>query len=374
MLTQKSIADRAMELGFADIGFTDAQPFCDHQKVLEERKQSYDWLCKLGLDLSLGIDPKAILPEARSVIVLLAHYFDQRFPPEMESHFGRCYLDDDRLTRNGLTVKIKTFRAFLQDAGIKTKVSSHLPQRVAAARAGLGTFGKNCLFYANAAVAQGSWTLPIAVVTDAEFEPGTPTTGVKCPDWCKNACLVCCPTGALKGPCRIDPRRCISYLTYFGEGLTPRELRQPMGLWIYGCDHCQNVCPRNQAWLARTKTLSFNPEAVKKAPYFALSKLLHMNTGYYETCIRPNMFYMPSSELWRWHMNVARAMGNTLDPLYITDLIRAFEENSDVRVKSMAAWALGRIGGTAAKSALERFQSQSDGALKDEVDFALTLS
>jgi epoxyqueuosine reductase len=66
---------------------------------------------------------------------------------------AKDYLDDDRLIRNGLTVKIKTFRAFLQDAGIKTKVSSHLPHRVAAAGAGLGTFAKNCLFYANSAVA-----------------------------------------------------------------------------------------------------------------------------------------------------------------------------------------------------------------------------
>ncbi|MEJ2458803.1 MAG: thiamine pyrophosphate-dependent enzyme, partial [Novosphingobium sp.] len=36
-------------------------------------------------------------------------------------------------------------------------------------------------------------------------------------------------------------------LTYFGDGLTPRDLREPMGLYIYGCDRCQNVCPRNAA-------------------------------------------------------------------------------------------------------------------------------
>ena len=29
------------------------------------------------------------------------------------------------------------------------------------------------------------------------------------------------------------------------------ELREPMGLWVYGCDRCQNVCPRNAPWLAR---------------------------------------------------------------------------------------------------------------------------
>ncbi|WP_028325916.1 epoxyqueuosine reductase [Desulfatirhabdium butyrativorans] len=373
-LTKRSVSERALELGFASIGFTDAKPFYDHQMVLEARKSSYDWIYKLGLDLSAGIDPKAILPDARSIIVVLAHYFDRRFPPEMENHFGRCYLDDDRVTRDGLSLKIKALRDHLLNAGIKTKIPFHLPHRVAAARAGLGTFGKNCLLYANSAVARGSWILPIAFVVDAEFEPDTPTTGLGCPDWCKNACLICCPTGALKGPRKIEPRRCISYLTYFGEGLTPRELREPMGLWIYGCDHCQNVCPRNRAWLALAKTFPINAAAEKMMPYFALPRLLHMDTGYFEAHIQPHMFYMPSSELWRWHMNVARAMGNTLDTGYVPELIRAFEENADERVKSMAAWALGRIGGAAARSALDRFRSKVDGTLKDEVAFALTLS
>ena len=372
-LTKAAVIGQAMELGFADIGFTDAQPFTDHQKILEARRESYDWIYKLGLDLTSGTDPKAILPEARSIIVLLAHYFDQGFPPEMENHFGRCYLDDDRVTQDGLSRKIKAFRSFLREAGIRTKVPFHLPHRVAAARAWLGTFGKNCLFYADSAVARGSWTLPIAVVVDAEFEPDAPTIDVGCPDWCKNACLVCCPTGALQGPRKIDPRRCISYLTYFGEDLTPRELREPMGLWVYGCDHCQNVCPRNRAWLAHARTLTVNPAVVKKMPHFALPKLLHMDVAYYETHILPHMFYMPSTDLWRWHMNVARAMGNSLDPAYVPDLVLAFEENGDARVKSMAAWALGRIGGADARSALEGFQSKSEGMVKDEVDYAMTI-
>lgn len=78
------------------------------------------------------------------------------------------------------------------------------------------------------AARRGSWTLPIAIVIDADFEPGVPTMEIGCPDWCKNACIAACPTGALKGNCRIDPRKCISYLTYFGEGITPLELREPL--------------------------------------------------------------------------------------------------------------------------------------------------
>lgn len=372
MLTRQMVIDKALTLGFADVGICDASPFTEHQKILAERKDDYDWIYKLGLDLSTGTEPSDILPGAKSIIVLLGHYFDQGFPPQMENHFGRCYLDDDRLTKDGLSRKIKAFRVFLRDHGIETKIPFNLPHRVAAARAGLGTFGKNCLFYADRAVAGGSWTLPVAVVVDTVFEPDIPTVEVGCPDWCRNACIIACPTGALKGSQKINPRRCISYLTYFGEDITPEELREPMGLWIYGCDHCQNVCPRNRAWLARSKSLPLNEKVVKKMPHFSLPALLHMDVSYFESYIQPHMFYMPSTELWRWHMNVARVMGNALDDIYVPELGIAIERNQDERVKGMCAWALGRIGGNEARKVLEKHLKAMDDNFQKEVRAALS--
>ena len=123
-----------------------------------------------------------------------------------------------------------------------------------------------------------------------------------------------------------------------------------MGTYIYGCDRCQNVCLRNSAWLAAD--LPVNVKVATKADAFDLSALLHMDKPYFETRIWPHMFYMSSEDLWRWKMNVSRAMGNTRDSMYTNDLIRAFEENDDERVQSMCAWALGRIGDKKAKSAL----------------------
>ena len=83
------------------------------------------------------------------------------------------------------------------------------------------------------------------------------------------------------------------------------------------------------------------------------------------------MFYMPFNDLWRWQMNVARAMGNSLDPQYIPDLIQAFEENNDERVKGMIAWSLGRIRGANAKAALENFLNGSEGIVRNEILDAL---
>jgi len=356
-------------LNFEDVGFTTAEAFPSQRVILEERKEAYAWTKAAGLDLMAGTDPKAILPTAQSIIILMEVYFREAYPRELEPFFGRCYLDDDRITQDGLAVRLRAFRAFLKENGIQSKVPFHLPHRLAAARAGMGTFGKNCLFYSSRVARQSSWVLPIALIVDAPFEPGEPTLTVGCPDWCKNACLMACPTGALLGPRHIDPRRCISFLTYFGRGLTPRHMREAMGLYVYGCDRCQNVCPRNQAWLAAD--LPVNERAAQKAPDFALERLLQMDRTYFNTRIWPHMFYMSADEIWRWKMNVARAMGNTMDRAYVPALIRAYEETADARVQSMSAWALGRIGGAQARRALETFRPRAQESVAEEVDYAL---
>ena len=233
----------------------------------------------------------------------------------------------------------------------------------------MGTFGKNCLFYSNRVARHSSWVLPIAVVVDHPFTPGTPTIQMGCPDWCRNACIAACPTRALKGDGTIDPQRCISFLTYFGEGLTPRELREPMGLYIYGCDRCQNVCPRNAAWLAAD--LPLNQKVVQKTPDFDLAALLAMDTPYFERRVWPHMFYMAADDLWRWKMNVARAMGNTRDSRYVPDLARALEDGADDRVQAMAAWALGRVGDETALQALRGFKADKNEMLQEEVGLAI---
>ena len=371
MVTKDDIIQKAHDLGFEDVGFTSADPFDSQRKILAERHREYAWTKAGGLDLDAGTDPKNILPEARSIIVLMEVYFRKAFPRRMEPFFGRCYLDDDRMTKDGLAIRIKAFRSYLMENGIASKVPFNIPHRLAAGRAGMGTFGKNCLFYSNKVARKSSWVLPVAFVVDAEFEPGVPTLEVGCPDWCRNACLTACPTGALQGPRKIDPRRCISFLTYFGRGLTPLALREPMGLWIYGCDRCQNVCPRNAPWLSAA--LEPNEKAAEKAPYFDPVKLLHMDRKYFEERIWPHMFYMSSEDIWRWKMNVARAMGNSTDEGYVPELILAFGEDGDERVRGMIAWALGRIGGRAARKALEGFRASSAGVVMEEIERALSV-
>jgi len=365
MISKSTIIKAAYEYGFDDIGFTTADPFPAHKQLLLDRCEEYEWAEKVGLGLLNGTDTSTILPNAQTIIVLMDVYFRKSYPRSIESNFGRCYLDDDRMTHDGLSRRIKQFRSFLRDNGIDSKVPFNLPHRVAAARAGMGTFGKNCLLYSNKIARKSSWILPIAVVIDKTFAPDLPTLETGCPDWCKNACIAACPTGALKGNSRIDPRKCISYLTYFGESITPLELREPMGMFVYGCDRCQNVCPRNQPWLAQE--LPINEKVAAKEGYFELSRLLHMDREYFENKIWPHMFYTTYQDIWRWQMNAARVMGNSRDEKYIADLIRSFENNQDERVRGMAVWAIGNIGGLEAQTALKGLINETSNLVKEEL-------
>lgn len=70
-------------------------------------------------------------------------------------------------------------------------------------------------------------------------------------------------------------------------------------------------------------------------------------------------------------MNVARVMGNSMDPIYIPDLERAFRENTDDRVQGMIAWALGRIGWAQGLSALQNCMTGSHGLVKAEIEAAM---
>ena len=114
-----------------------------------------------------------------------------------------------------------------------------------------------------------------------------------------------------------------------------------------------------------------NPKAAGMVEDFRLEKLLHMDKAFFTGKIWPHMFYMSDADLWRWKVNAARAMGNTRDEAYVPDLVRAFGESGDERVAAMTAWALGRIGGPAARRALEAFLPGSRSPVREEIQAAL---
>ena len=372
MLTKSAIIEQSQACGFDEIGFTTAEAFESQREVLHQRGEEYKYLIK-ATDLINGADPKNTIPEAKSIIVLIDLLLKESFDPKMEAHFGRYYIDEDRIAQQELLQRTRDFVQFLRDDGMQAKVSHNIPHRAAASRAGMGSVGKNCIMYSAKPGSENSWLILTVIVVDRALESDVSRDEdmYDCPDWCRNTCIVSCPTQALKGPRKLDPRRCISNLTYNAREITPLELREPLGMWIYGCDRCQNVCPRNDAWFVKKKAV--NKRVAAKTPDFELTKLLHMDEEYFVSKVWPHMFYIPPKNLWLWKMNVARAMGNTLDRKYVPELVRAFQENSDDRVQGMIAWSLGRLGGEAARDALDGFLSTSEGSVMAEVQQALEM-
>jgi len=64
-------------------------------------------------------------------------------------------------------------------------------------------------------------------------------------------------------------------------------------------------------------------------------------------------------------------MGNTLDERYLPDLERAVLENKDARVRGMAVWAMGRIGGSEAIKRLHGLPPEDDPLVAQEIQGAL---
>src|SRR5690606_4766507 len=113
-------------------------------------------------------------------------------------------------------------------------------------------------------------------------------------------------------PYRLDPQRCISYLTIEHKGAVPRALRQAMGNRIYGCDDCLAVCPWNKfAQRASEAKLAARPDL--EAP--ALAEL----AGLDDRAFRARFSGSPVKRIGRnrFVRNVAIAIGNSAEPAFL---------------------------------------------------------
>lgn len=118
--------------------------------------------------------------------------------------------------------------------------NSPLPEREAAALAGLGLRGKNGLVILPP---WGSWLFLATVLTDLPL-PSAPAPSPDCVGC--GACVAACPGKAL-GPNGFNISSCLSELTQRKGELTAEQtglLRRHDLIW--GCDACQTVCPYNR--------------------------------------------------------------------------------------------------------------------------------
>ncbi len=330
-----AVKDRALALGFDRVAVGPADP-PDHGSAFEA------WLAAghagtmeyLERGKAKRLDPRRVLPGARSVIAVALNYY-QGDPPEAAGWTPVAHYAWGRDYHDVMTPCLEALLAFLREAAgpdVKGKVyvdTGPVLERDLAARAGLGWVGKNTnLLHPEL----GSWFFIGIILTTAELDWDEPLAD-RC-GTCR-ACLDVCPTEAFPAPYALDARRCISYLTIEQKGPIPEELREPMGEWVFGCDLCQTVCPWN-----RKAPVTREPAFFPARPLPPLSSLLEMTEADFKNYFKGTPLTRPKRRgLLR---NAAVALGNRRDRAAVPALTRALADPERL-VREHAAWALARL-------------------------------
>jgi epoxyqueuosine reductase len=221
-------------------------------------------------------------------------------------------------------------------------------ERELARRAGLGWFGRNTMLIHPR---RGSYFFLGTLLLDFELSYDEPFASDHCGS-CSN-CVSACPTTALLGRDAagapvMDATRCISYLTIENRGAIPRELRPFIGNRIFGCDICNEVCPWNGP---KFTTLTREQDFASRldAEVLQLTRLMAMDEDAFDMFSRGSPIRRAKRS--GFLRNVAVALGNTRSPSAVPVLTNALRDLEPL-VRMHAAWALGRIGGADATSAL----------------------
>ncbi len=317
-------------------------------------------------------DSRKMLDGARSVLVVALQYASPATASDSEAagdlwprvaRYARG-LDYHDLMGERLSALAAKIEESFPGAGCRWYVDTGpVLERELAARAGLGAFGKNTnLLHPEA----GSWFLLGELFLTLELA----ATAAPLADLCGTCsrCLEACPTGALPAPYRLDANRCLSYWTIEHRGALPREIRPAIDEWVFGCDICQEVCPYNQQEAGEGGGQAFSVPPARR-PLDLVGLLALDRTGYLEL-FRGSP--MKRARLEGLRRNVAVALGNRGRLEDVAPLLGALAD-AEPLVRRHAAWALGRIGGVAARSGLaEALLGERDEVVRGEIESALS--
>ncbi len=374
---KENIIQLGIESGFDIVRVTSADAFRRDEvaalkRIRDGHMDGYSWYTEERVRRSNR--PQELLEGARSVISLaLSYNTGQPEPPDglprggPQGKIARYAWGDDY--HDVIKRRLREFAAKLPEiAGrtVNTRIfvdDGPMNDRAAAARAGIGWFGKNTNILTQT---HGSWVFLAQVITDISLEPDSPLkkTCGECV-----MCIDACPTGAIVAPYVIDNKRCISYLTIELRESIPRELRPLVGDWVFGCDICQDVCPVNRKAIGSLEP-AFQQRHDFAAP--ALMPLLELDQPAFSERFRRSP--IKRAKLAGLQRNVCVALGNIGDPVAIPSLSGALRSNSSL-VRQHAAWALGRIGGDDAYDALQSaLEDEPDEDVIEEIELALSES
>ncbi|HEX2486041.1 MAG TPA: tRNA epoxyqueuosine(34) reductase QueG, partial [Myxococcota bacterium] len=272
--------------------------------------------------------PERLVPGARTVVSAALCYY----APGGEPGPG-----EGRLARYTWSDRYAELRGKLEELGrrlggnhrVLVDENQHV-DREAAARSGVGFYGKNTLLITRR---HGSWVVLGTLVTDAALEP-TPPLDAGCGSCTR--CIDACPTGALDEPGVLDATRCLSYWTQAPEPI-PEEYRKPLGDMVYGCDICQDVCPWNRGVEKRRAGAEPPRDAL---PTVSLVDWLEREPDDLRDAFA--RLYVPRNDGRYLRRNALVALGNSGTEEH-RPLIERYAAGEDELLRDHAAWALARL-------------------------------
>ncbi|MEX2048919.1 MAG: tRNA epoxyqueuosine(34) reductase QueG [Gemmatimonadota bacterium] len=378
----RELEERAHALGFSLVGITTAESSA-HTAFLRQwlaagHHGAMAYLARPDA-VARRADLTGTLASARSVVVVAHEYF-QDDPEGLPQDPSRAVVA--RYARGAdyhdvVKVKLEELLGWLDarvEGGVEGRAyvdTGPILERELAERAGLGWFGKNTMLIHPG---RGSYFFLGVLLVDVVLPTDAPFAEDRC-GTCR-ACLDACPTGALlgrdgDGAPVIDARRCISYLTIELRGPIPLELRPAIGNRVFGCDICQEVCPWNERFARPAGEVAYRARAgLHGVDLVALAERL---LGLDEEGFREAFRGSPVTRTRRAGMlrNVCVALGNKGSAEAVAALTRALADEASL-VRGHAAWALGRVGTHAARTALtERLEIEPDSVVSEEIMSAL---
>jgi epoxyqueuosine reductase len=238
-MTAAELEHLADELGIDVVGATPAEAYQETERHIRDRR-ARGLFADMRFTMAqpeVSCHPEKLLPRARTVVSAALCYYHEE--PDRPPGYGRLprYTWYDAYAE--LRKKLDELGGRLGgDYRVLVDENQHV-DREAAARSGVGFYGKNTLLITRRF---GSWVVLGTLVTDRQLETTQPL-GLDCGSC--TLCIEACPTGALDEPGTLDATKCLSYWTQSAHD-PPEDYREALDAQVYGCDICQDVCPWNR--------------------------------------------------------------------------------------------------------------------------------
>ena len=336
-MTPTAIKEKAYELGFELAGIAPIAPSPEADFYPEWLERGFAGGMKyLERQAPSKMDPRSLLPGARSVIVCAMNYQTDRelteFDPDRAWVSRYAWGEDYHAVLRARLEKLADWLRQAAGAGVRVYVDTGpLLERVHAKYAGVGWFGKNTCIIDET---MGSWLFLGCILTDLETDYDVPA-----PDRCGSCtrCIDACPTDAILEPYVLDSNRCISYLTIELRGAIPEDLREGVGHHLFGCDICQDVCPWN-----RRAPISTEPAFEAREALFRpeLEQLLELDEEEWRALMRRTA--MKRAKVRGLLRNLMVVVGNS-GLSRLRNKVLKFLGHPDREVRSHARWALSRL-------------------------------